>query len=1554
VKQALRRVLALFVLFLPALSSEVCAQAIRTESFRGRDVVAGEVIVRFREGSTPGAAAADTASDIVTAGALTPARATLLRSRSRNVSELLQEYSSRPDVLYAEPNYLWRKKDVPNDPFFSSQWSLSNTGQQISGQNGIAGADIGAIPAWDITQGSRSIVIGIVDSGIDYNHPDLASNIWSAPRAFTVNIAGQPITCAAGTHGFNAITRTCDPMDDDGESHGTHVAGIIGADGDNGLGISGINRVASMMALKFIGSSGSGTTADAIAAIEFAIQAKAVLGVDANVRILNNSWGSNAFSQSLLDAVNSAATNNILFVAAAGNDGINTDQTPHYPSSYTAANIISVASTTNRDELYEFSNFGPVSVDLGAPGYNIGSTRSPMTYIFEGGTSMAAAMVSGAAGLVLSACNLSTGQLRALLFSSVDPVASLQGRTATGGRLNVHSALASCGSSPVFTLRSQSSFVLPDTAGSATATITMNPLNGFSGNVNLTASVPQGFTFTAGSSVIISSSPSTTLTFTADSSVVPGTYVIHVTGEGGGTVRTAGFVFIVGAPISPGQVVSGTWSVNTSQPDRFRSGLQLGLADWYQVTLNSSTSLEISLFYTVSNSNQLRLFDSSGTELAVAGPPSNNILQISRLVAPGSYSIVVSTGSTFSSSNSYSLAVNTPLLRSLNPNGAQQGSTSQVQLSGSQFASGLTVDAGNDIAVSNVVFNSPQSATATFTISLNAVLGNRPVTVSTSSGRSNPVTFTVTQPRPIITSVTPASAVVGTSVDISILGDNFVAPIVEFIAANRSGITLDNVLALNTTQITARITIDPTAMVQNISIRVTTLGGFTTIPFQILPLPPILTSISPPSGSLGTTVDVTLTGENFFGPMTVDAGSGITVQNISISLQSGLKIATARFNISPATTLGIRNVTVTTAGGTSSVVIFTVIPGPSPTLTSISPVNWPQTTTLNLDVNGTNFTTGLAFNVGPDIAVTSITIVSGTRATITVQIGATAALGPREATITTPGGASNSIVFTILPPPPTLTSIGPSSGVQQSTANVTLTGTNFVQGLTIQGLPLTFSQITVIDSTSATAVVTIPVSTGTGNYDVRVTTASGTTGPVAFTVLPGIPTLTEIRPSFAIRGRSNSMTLVGTNFATGSTTISPVPGVVITIQSVSGGSLTANFVVDATASLGSYSVTLTTPGGTTGAVAFSIFDPFPDLSVSGGAANLFAGFNGTYGFGLSNNGTAAATTPITITDTLPAGLTFVSASGPGFSCSASGQVLTCTYANLPFTPLSIAGVSITVAVSASAPASSTHTFSVSYAEDLQPSNNSDTATITVQQPPTPVLTFAPTNLTAGQQATVSVAIPTPLPQAVTGTLNVSFSSSASNPGDDPAIQFATGGRQVSFVIPANTTQARFGSSTLSGPIGFQTGTVAGSIDFSGVAQMGTVQKLFSSTPGTTSLTIAPAAPVLQSVRRDVQSGVGILITSSSTARSVTEMILQFSTTPTVDPSCGSVAGCTASGSTLTLDVKTLFDTWFSRDSQFGSLNTLRIPLVIQGNLHGSLSVTFKNALGSSNAMSVSF
>src|SRR5581483_6953854 len=166
-----------------------------------------------------------------------------MHSRRFRTDELIVSLRNHPDVEYAEPNYVLYADTTPNDPSFSSLWGLLNTGQVMSGQAGTAGVDIGATTAWNTTTGSRANVVGVVDTGVDYTHPDLAANIWSAPSQFSVTIAGQVITCAAGTHGFNAINKTCNPMDDN--MHGTHVSGTIGAVGNNGTGVVGVNWIAS-------------------------------------------------------------------------------------------------------------------------------------------------------------------------------------------------------------------------------------------------------------------------------------------------------------------------------------------------------------------------------------------------------------------------------------------------------------------------------------------------------------------------------------------------------------------------------------------------------------------------------------------------------------------------------------------------------------------------------------------------------------------------------------------------------------------------------------------------------------------------------------------------------------------------------------------------------------------------------------------------------------------------------------------------------------------------------------------------------------------------------------------------------------------------------------------------------------------------------------------------------------------------------------------------------------------------------------------------------------
>src|SRR5262245_24637182 len=430
-----------------ALPQRPARDTTQIELTNGHRALAGQAIVRFSEAPEPELQTlVDNAVSLVNASVhrnLAPGLNMYhFSSRDMNTQALLNMMSKLPRVLYVEPVFEVTTQLTPNDTRFGEMWGLNNTGQVVGGQTGVAGADISAVQAWDVSTGSNSVVVGVIDTGVDFNHPDLAANIWSAPSSFTVTVGGQTITCPAGSHGFNAVANTCSPLDDN--NHGTHTSGTIGARGNNGSGVVGVNWTTSVMGLKFLSASGSGNTADAIECIQFAIQAKQIFGAGANVRILSNSWGGGGFSQALLDAINQANSNDMLFVCAAGNSNSNNDTTPFFPANYAAPNVLSVAATDNRDNKSSFSSFGATTVDLGAPGTNILSTVPNGGFAVFSGTSMATPHVSGAAALVLSRCSLSTAMLKANLMNNVDPISSLSGRTVTGGRLNVDKAIRAC------------------------------------------------------------------------------------------------------------------------------------------------------------------------------------------------------------------------------------------------------------------------------------------------------------------------------------------------------------------------------------------------------------------------------------------------------------------------------------------------------------------------------------------------------------------------------------------------------------------------------------------------------------------------------------------------------------------------------------------------------------------------------------------------------------------------------------------------------------------------------------------------------------------------------------------------------------------------------------------------------------------------------------------------------------------------------------------------------------------------------------------------------
>src|SRR5437879_3957859 len=523
----------------------------KTEFFQGKEAAANEVLVKFRTTTFQSVLQAQTAEEIDESEWVGGTGLLRLHSSRKNVATLVSELSARSDVEYAEPNYIVHTTAIPNNPRFGELWGLQNTGQTIQGFPGIPDADISATAAWDISTGSRANVAAVIDTGIDYRHPDLAANVWSAPAAFTVTIGGQSITCPAGSHGFNAITNVCDPLDDN--NHGSHVSGTIGAVRNNGTGVVGVNWTASIMGSKFINASGSGTTANAINAIEFTVQAKAAFAATggANVRVLSNSWGGGAFSQALLDEINRANANDMLFVAAAGNSGTPNDVFPEYPASYNAPNVVAVAATDNTDALPGFSNFGSTSVHLGAPGVDILSTTRNNTYSYFSGTSMATPHVSGAALLVLSKCALDTASLKTLLLNNVDPIPSLAGRTVTGGRLNVNKAIRACAApaNPDFALSAAPASRTVTQGGSTTYTVNISRLGGFTGSVTLSVSgLP------AGASASFNPNPATgsaTMTVTTTATTSTGSFSATITGTSGTLSHTTSVSLVVNAAAVP-------------------------------------------------------------------------------------------------------------------------------------------------------------------------------------------------------------------------------------------------------------------------------------------------------------------------------------------------------------------------------------------------------------------------------------------------------------------------------------------------------------------------------------------------------------------------------------------------------------------------------------------------------------------------------------------------------------------------------------------------------------------------------------------------------------------------------------------------------------------------------------------------------------------------------------------------------------------------------------------------------------------------------------------
>jgi len=365
------------------------------------------------------------------------------------VTDALSEFESDPDVEYAEPNFRVQALTVPTDPSFTQLWGMEK---------------INAPAAWNITTGSAEVVVAVIDSGIDVNHTDLKGNLWTN----TLELNGKPGVdddnngIVDDIHGYNAISGGGDLTDDVG--HGTHVAGTIGAAGNNSVGVAGVNWNVRIMSCKFLAAVGGGTAADAIDCLHYIEQMKR-RGV--NIVASNNSWGGGGYSRALSDAI--AAQQEILFIVAGGNDGTNSDVTPTYPACYDLPNVVAVAATTATDSMATFSQYGRHTVHVAAPGSAIYSTSPGNTYATHSGTSMATPHVTGLAALIKAAKpDADWRGIKNLILTGGNPLPALAGKTVTGRQIDAFGSLT-CLDSRLFSVLHIPDSVTPGVATTLSA-----------------------------------------------------------------------------------------------------------------------------------------------------------------------------------------------------------------------------------------------------------------------------------------------------------------------------------------------------------------------------------------------------------------------------------------------------------------------------------------------------------------------------------------------------------------------------------------------------------------------------------------------------------------------------------------------------------------------------------------------------------------------------------------------------------------------------------------------------------------------------------------------------------------------------------------------------------------------------------------------------------------------------------------------------------------------------------------------------------------------------
>lgn len=658
-----------------------------------------------------------------------------------STKEAIARLKSHQAIEYVEPDYQVSIAGTPDDPRFDELWGLNNDGQT----GGTADADIDAVEAWDISTGSRDVVVGVIDTGIDYSHSDLASNIW----VNSSEIPGDGIDNDGNgfvddVHGINAITNTGDPMDDEG--HGTHVSGTIGASGNNATGVVGVNHEVSLVGCKFLDAAGNGSTSDAIKCIDYMVGLK---NAGVNLRVLNNSWGGGGYSQALADAIASSEAADLLFVAAAGNDTIDNDVNPHYPSNYENASVLSVASTDQTDNISWFSHYGLTSVDMGAPGSAILSTTPGESYASYSGTSMATPHVAGAAALVLSINpELNTQELKELLMSSGDANAALQGVTVAGTRLNVNQALIDADPTPGFKI-SANPLTQQIVAGQATNyTFTIGSIAEWDEEVTLELSSALGGAYLSASTA--RPGDDVMLNVETDTDTQWGEYELTVTATAGDIVKEQSVKLMV----QPVGLNDFTYSSNASVdiPDNSPVGAVSVINVPDDLTVFGTTA-NVDITHTYSGDLVVKLVSAQGTQVTLQSNVGGSNDDIVRSFTSESFNGEVATGdwtlhvedtaaADTGTINTWSLTLSA--IGEVSPQPPRAGFDVETQGLTVNFTDTST-DANNDITQWSWDFGDGATSSDQNPIHVYAASGNYDVelTVTDSEGNTNTSTQTV-------------------------------------------------------------------------------------------------------------------------------------------------------------------------------------------------------------------------------------------------------------------------------------------------------------------------------------------------------------------------------------------------------------------------------------------------------------------------------------------------------------------------------------------------------------------------------------------------------------------------------------------------------------------------------------------------------------------------------------------------------------------------------------------------------------------------------------------